>query len=294
MKAKPATRLAFAALLAGATGIGFAPLLVRFSEVGPSATAFFRLLFALPLLWLWATVERRKNSSLKQPSSAREFLLLAGAGSLFVCDLSIWHWSLQFTTVANSTLLTNLAPVFVALGARVFFGEKISSRFVIGMLLALAGTALLVAESVNLSAKHLLGDGLALIAAVFYAGYQLAVKRLRRAFSTATIMAWSGLVSCPGFLLAAVLSQEKLLAVQAGGWGVLLALALVSHVGGQALIAYGFGHLSASFSSLTLLLQPVVATLLAWLILHESLSGLRVAGGIIVLAGIALASRHRE
>ena len=177
---------------------------------------------------------------------------------------------------------------------RIFFGEKISGRFVAGMLLALAGTAMLVAESVNLSAKHLLGDGLALIAAVFYAGYQLAVKRLRRAFSTATIMAWSGLVSCPAFLLVAVLSQEKLLAVHAGGWGVLLALALVSHVGGQALIAYGFGHLSASFSSLTLLLQPVVAALLAWLILHESLSALRMAGGMVVLAGIALASRNRE
>src|SRR5262249_7574544 len=135
---------------------------------------------------------------------------------------------------------------------------------------------------------------LAALAAVFYAGYLLTLKQLRRSFSTAAIMAWSGLVCCPGFLLVAVLSGDTLLPATARGWCVLVALALLSHVGGQTLIAYAFGHLSASFSSVSLLLQPLVAALIAWGLLSEPLSLWQGSGGLIVLAGIFLASQRRE
>ncbi len=291
MTSKPTPRLALAALMAGATGIGFAPLFVRFSEVGPSATAFFRVLFALPFLWWWWHWERKKNPFAAQPQCRKDYLALGLAGLLFAADLSLWHWSLQFTSIANSTLLANCAPIFVTVGARVLWAEKISTRFVLGTVLGLAGALLLVADSFHLSPKHFLGDMIAILAATFYAGYQLSVKFLRRKFSPPTIMAWSGLVSCPAFLLLAVVSKEKLVATQSKGWWVLVGLALISHVGGQTLIAFAFGHLRAGFSSLGLLLQPVVAGLLAWGLLHEPLSGRQMAGGLMVLAGIGIASR---
>jgi drug/metabolite transporter (DMT)-like permease len=284
-------RGALVALLAGATGIGFAPILVRWSETGPSATAGFRVLFALPLLWLWARTEAAREHAPLQPTSAGDFLKLSGAGLFFIADLSLWHWSLQFTSVANSTLLANFAPIFVTIGARLFFREELRSGFLVGMSLALAGALMLVIESLELSRKHLLGDILAVIAAVSYAGYLLMVKRLRRRFSTATIMTWSGLVSCPGFFIVASISGDRLLSSTAMGWMVLIALALVCHVGGQTLIAYGLGHLPAAFSSVGLLWQPVVAALLAWVALHEPLSPLQVAGGFVVLAGIGLSGR---
>ncbi len=266
----PQTRFAFAALLAGAAGIGFAPVLVRLSEVGPSATAFFRILFALPLLWVWLGIEREKSPSSRTPVNRSDYLWLGSAGLFFSGDLAVWHWSLQFTSVANSTLLTNFAPIFVTLGARFLFAEKISRVFVLGMLLALGGAVLLVGASFNLNVRRLLG----------------------RSFSSATIMAWSGLVSCPALLLIAVCSGENLLAATAGGWWVLIGLALISHVGGQTLIAYAFGHLPASISSVSLLLQPVVAAAVAWLVLHEPLSFPQGVGGLVVLAGITLASQR--
>jgi drug/metabolite transporter (DMT)-like permease len=286
------SRFAFAALLAGATGIGFAPVLVRLSEIGPSATAFFRILFALPLLWGWLGIEREKSPSARRPVNRNDYLWLVSAGLFFTGDLAVWHWSLQFTSVANSTLLTNFAPIFVTLGARFLFAEHISRGFVLGMLLALGGAVMLVGASFNLNARHLLGDLLAIGTALFYAGYLLAVKHLRHSFSSATIMAWSGLVSCPALLLIAVCSGENLLPASAGGWWVLIALALISHVGGQTLIAYAFGHLPASFSSVSLLLQPVVAAAVAWLVLHEPLSFPQGLGGLVVLAGITLASQR--
>jgi drug/metabolite transporter (DMT)-like permease len=283
-------QLAFLALIGGATAIGFAPILVRLSETGPTATAFFRLLFALPFLWLWLRIDTARVSSARRPASKQDFLLLGAAGLLFTGDLAIWHWSLQFTTVANSTLLTNVAPIFVTIGARILFGDRISASFVIGMTLAIAGATMLVGSSYTISERHLLGDVLSVVAAGFYAGYLLAVKQLRRCFSTATLMAWSGLVSCPAFGVIAWVSGDTMWAVTANGWLVLLALALVSHVGGQTLIAYGFGHLPASFSSVSLLWQPVVAAVVAWLVLGEALGLVQGVGAAVVLAGIAVAS----
>ena len=134
-------RLGFLALIGGATGIGFAPVLVRMSETGPTATAFFRLLFAVPLIWIWATWDRRQHPTSRQPATRKDFLMLGMAGLLFTADLSIWHWSLQFTTVTNSTLLTNVAPIFVTIGARILFGDRIKLSFVIGMVLAIGGAA---------------------------------------------------------------------------------------------------------------------------------------------------------
>ncbi len=217
--------------------------------------------------------------------------MLAVAGLFFSADLSIWHWSLQYTSVANSTLLTNFAPVFVTIGAWAFLGEKIAPLFVFGMGLALGGAALLVFDNLHLKASNLTGDGLAVLAAVFYAGYLICVRFLRRTLSTVSIMAWSGLVSCPALFSIAWFSREKLATVEARGWGVLLALALLSHVVGQTLIAYALGHLPASFSALSLLWQPVMAGLLAWAMLNEPLGIWQAGGGLIVLAGIAIAVR---
>ena len=284
-------RLAFVALLTGAVGIAFAPVFVRLSEVGPSATAFYRLLLALPVLWLWRIQERTRPGAAPHPASSKEHLQLAVAGLLFAGDLALWHWSIKLTSVANATLFANFAPIFVTLGARLLFGERIGPSFIGALALALAGAVLVVGVSLRLTAEHVLGDALAVGAAVFYGGYMLCVKHLRRSFSTATILAWSGLASVAGLLLAALLSRESLLPADSRGWLVLIALALVSQVAGQGLIAYAFAHLPVSFSSLSLLLQPAVAALLAWFILHESLRPLQIAGGCVILGGIALATR---
>ena len=285
------SRLAFVALLTGAVGIAFAPVFVRLSEVGPSATAFYRLLLALPVLWLWRMQERTRTGAPAGPAGRKDCCQLAVAGLLFAGDLALWHWSIKLTSVANATLFANFAPIFVTLGARLLFGERIRPSFIGALALALAGAALVVGVSLRLTVGHVLGDALAVGAAVFYGSYMLCVKHLRRSFSTATILAWSGLASVAGLLLAALLSRESLLPADSRGWLVLIALALVSQVAGQGLIAYAFAHLPVSFSSLSLLLQPAVAALLAWFILHESLRPLQIAGGCVILAGIALATR---
>ncbi len=287
---KPKSPKALGALFLGATAIGFAPIFVKLSECGPSATAFFRLLFALPLLWLWLGLEQRREPARRGPVGRRDYLQLAMAGLLFAGDMAMWHWSLRYTSVANSTLLTNFAPVLVVIGAHFLFGERITARFLLGLALSLAGALLLVCSSLNLSRAHLFGDVLAIVTTTFYAGYLLSVSWLRRRFSGPTIMAWSGLISCPTLALVSWLSGEQMSPISMQGWLVVLGLAVVSHVGGQTMIAYALGHLPASFSSVSLLWQPVVAAVLAWGLLREPLSWLQIGGGLVTLTGIGVAS----
>jgi drug/metabolite transporter (DMT)-like permease len=277
------------ALIGGAVTIGFAPILVRLSQVGPNATAFWRLLFALPALWLWLTLDRQSTTSTRRPSSRADYLRLVGAGLFFVGDLGFWHWALGYTTVANATLLVNFAPVFVTLGSWWLFRQRVRPLFLLGMTTALVGATMLIGTSFRLSLDYFWGDFLAIVAAIFYAGYLLSVKYLRREFSAATVMTWAGSVACLVFLPITLLTGESWLPFSLQGWLVLVALGWFIHVGGQGLIAYALAHLPAPFSSVTLLVQPVTAALFAWILLSEVIGFWQALGGSIVLAGIFMA-----
>jgi drug/metabolite transporter (DMT)-like permease len=283
-------RLAFAALVSGALAIAFSPIFVKLSEIPPTATAFYRVFLAVPLFVLWAGLERRRDSPLEASRGHLiKWLLLAGL--FFAGDLALWHWSLAYTSVANSTLLANLAPVFVTVAAWLLFGERVSVLFILGLAVALVGAGLLVRASFAFGGGHLLGDGLAVLTAVFYAGYLVSVKELRRYLGTARLMAASSLVSALPLFAVAAIAGEDLLPVTLTGWLLLAGVAWVSQVLGQGLIAFGLAHLPASFSSVSLLVQPAAAALLAWAILGEQLSAWQVVGGVGVIAGIFLARR---
>lgn len=290
-----AARIALFALLAGAVGIAFAPIFVRLSDLGPSAIGFHRVFLSLPVLWLWTEIGARRNTGPTSRTTARvpvnsQWIFAVLSGLFFAADIALWHWSIRLTSVANATLLANFAPVFVALGAWLLLNERISFRFMVALFIALCGMAMVMGASIG-HERHLLGDLLGILTAVFYAGYILSVKRLRETMATGPVMFWTGIFSAAALLPIALLSGEGLIAGSLYGWAVLGGLALISHCGGQGLIAYALAHLPASFSSLALLLQPVVAAFLAWGLLAEPLGLLQSAGGIVVLFGIFLASR---
>lgn len=284
----PPRALATFALLAGAVAIATSPLFVKVSETGPVATAFWRVALALPVLWAWLAIEQRRRPG---PGGVADRGLMLAAGVLFAGDLAVWHWSILLTSVANATLLANLAPIFVTLGVWLFYWRRPGGLFLSGLAVALAGTVTLLGRDFRLGGGELAGDCLGVVTAMLYAGYQLAVARLRQGASTARIMAASGLVTAVILLPLAVLSGEQLLPATAAGWAKLFGLALISQAAGQSLIAYAMAHLRETFSSVGLLLQPVMAALFAWVLLGETLGGVQIAGAMAVLAGIAIAHR---
>lgn len=288
MNARRPEPAGLAALLLGAVCIGLAPLWVRWSETGPVATAFYRVLLALPALAFWAHRERPAPG---RTWSRADRLWAAAAGTLFAIDLAAWHLSIRWTTVANATLLANLAPVFVTLGAWILLGERAGPRFTSGMTLGFLGAWLLTGASIASNPDQLKGDTLGLVTAVFYGGYQLAVARLRRRQSAGRVLLLSSLASVPVLATISIALHETLLPATPRGWLVLIGLAFTAQVLGQGLITYGFAHLPAGFSSLTLLLQPLVATAAAWALLGETMSPTQGVGALILVAGILLA-RH--
>lgn len=288
-------RLAILALMLGATAIGFAPLLAKFAMlegVGPTASAFWRFLLALPLLWAWSALEktpdRNPASHLALPAS--RWLLLT-AGILFCGDFSFWHRSIVYTTVANATFLANLAPIFVTLGAWLLWRQRITPLFLLGMFVALAGMGMLMGESFGLSRDRFTGDLFAMTTAVFYGSYQLCIKKLRGKLSTGYILARAHSVTTLGLLLVTIVSGEPLWGYSTKAWVMLVALAVVSHLGGQGLIAWSLGRLSAPFASVGLIWQPAMAALLAWWLLAEAIGPMQGIGCAVIVAGIMVARK---
>lgn len=275
-----ADRHAFPALFAGATLIGLAPIFVRWVDVGYTAAAFWRVALSVPVLF--ALSAQVKHTRTQTPALTGLWL----AGLFFAGDLAVWHQSVRLTSVANATLLANLAPVFVTLAAFVLFRERIRAGFLAGLALALIGSATLVARSAQSGSEPVLGDLYGIGAAVFYAGYQLSVSRLRQSTAVLPLMAWSTLATAVVLLPLVLMLGEPLWPQSWRGWAVLLGLALVSHCAGQGLIAYGMAHVSAAMSSVSLLVQPVAAALFAWLLLAEPLGFQQALGGAVVLTGV--------
>jgi drug/metabolite transporter (DMT)-like permease len=281
--------LPLVALFAGATCIALSPIWVRVSDVGPTASAFWRVCLAVPLLWiLFFALKTSETKKIPLPP-------LLAAGFAFAGDLAFWHWSIQYTSVANSTLLANLASIFVTLAAWVLWKQRPSGMFLMGLAAALLGVGLLVRASVGFSPSALLGDALGVVTALFYAWYLVSVKGLRdRGAATLQLMAATTTITALLLLPVAWASGEALLPRAPAGWLTLLGLAWISHSAGQGLIAHALAHLPAAFSAVGLLLQPVIAAGFAWLLLAEPLSALQCAGGAVVLAGIYMAHRGRS
>lgn len=283
-----ARTLAIIALLAGATCIGTSALFVKVSEAGPVSTAFWRVFLALPFLWAWAWMTQRNTT----PTQSSTRGLLFAAGFFFAGDLAVWHWSIVLTSVANAVLLANLAPIFVTLAAWLLWRRKPRVMFLAGLAAALTGVVLMVGgDFSNSSGRALLGDALGVVTAMFYAAYQLTVTKLRGSVSTARIMAVSSVVTAIILLPMALLSGEVFFPVTAIGWAKVFGLALISQVAGQSLIAYAMAHLPSTLSSVGLLLQPVMASLFAWILLGETLGTVAIVGGALVLIGIRIATQ---
>jgi drug/metabolite transporter (DMT)-like permease len=287
--------LALAALFAGALCTGGAGVLVRLSETGPTATAFWRGLLALPALWIWALLEARNRAPAGPMPGTLSSLRHRGyfwGGAAFAGDLALWNYSLIHSSVAAATLEANLAPLIVTLIAWLAWHERPRPAFLAAIAMALVGLALIVAPKLQHASGEILGDACGVGTALFYATYILVVARLRARHGTGAVMFHTTAVFT--ILLLPLALTQKLLPDTAQGWGVLVACALAAQFLGQGLIAYALAHLPATFSSVALYVQSIGAAVCAWIVLGEHLAPVQLVGGCIVLCGIALASSARK
>lgn len=302
---------AYVALALGAVCIGFSAIFTKWANVAGPVSAFYRVAiatgalavpFALQMLRRrrrLRNAERRtsnaesadsKRSTLRSP---RSVLALTGlAGLFFALDLGFWNSSLLLTSAANSTLLGNTSTLWVSLGALLLFHVSLKRRFWIGMVAALAGAVIVVGRDAFIHPQLSLGDLLALVGSLFYAGYLLTTERTRRRMGTLQFM-WLSSAAATLLLLGYVLAGGfQLTGYSANTYEALVALGLISHALGWLSINYALGHLPAPLASVSLLAQPVITALLAVPLLNEGLSIYQVAGGLLVLLGIYVVNRR--
>ena len=159
----------FFILCLGAGLIGLAPLFVKWSELSPSWILFYRMFLALPFLALLNIYFNRSDAF--KLKSKKNFLLVAVASFAFAADMSAWHWSIEFTSVANATIFVNTASVYLVLFGVFVFNESISKKFILSFVLTYVGVIGLVYFSNSQSDGALIRDGIALIAAFIHATY---------------------------------------------------------------------------------------------------------------------------
>lgn len=285
----PAAKRASLAITIGVIGIGWSAILVRWSHVPGMVSAFYRLLIAAVILlpWYFATKSKRTAA----PAAAKRAAVLAGI--VFAADLGFFNTSIMITNAANATLLGVNAPIFVAIGAWLLYGERPAARFWLGFSIALAGMVYIVGTDVILHPTLGLGDFYALLGAAFYGAYILYVQRARTGMDTLTFSTWC---VCSGAITLGVvcmLTGKQLTGLPLESWEALVALALATQVIGHLLVAYSLGHLPATITSIVLLGQAPLTALFAWPTLGERISASQAVGGALVLAGIAVVNLNR-
>lgn len=279
--AAAAGRLAFAALIASNIFLAMGPWMVRVADVGPVASAFWRLALAIPLLLLFA---RYAGKGSFRPGWAIGATIVVG-GFFFAADLAAWHMGIKLTKLANATLFGNtsslLFPVYGFIVARML-PRKLQ---VLALLLATSGAALLLGNSYELSPQHLKGDLLAILAGIFYTFYLIAIDRARQTLKPLPVLALATIAGAGPLLAFSLLLGEQ---VMPDDWTPLILLSLGSQVIGQGLLVYAMGHLSPIVVGLGLLTQPAVTALVGWLVYDERLSLTDGAGALLICAALVI------
>jgi drug/metabolite transporter (DMT)-like permease len=280
---------AFLLLIVGATAIGNSSVLVRLAEAPPAATAFWRMMFALPVLAAWAMWERR--DTVGRPMVDPAFLLAGLVGGFaFAVDLTLSNIALGLTTMTSFIILVHLAPVVVVIVAWIWFRERPTPAILAALAMAIAGAVLLVQSGRGGPApgNALLGDLASIAAAFGYAGFLLAMRRARMT-AGAGLVSFVSAATCAVFcLLFALLAGESILPPTLYSAAMLAVMGVLCHAFGQGISAYAVGSLGASVTSIVLVYGVGVTVTGGWLFFGEVPNWTQAAGGALVLAAVML------
>jgi drug/metabolite transporter (DMT)-like permease len=292
---------AFAALCLGAVAMGISPIFVRFAsasvdgapaDVGPFASAFWRVFLCLPLLYAWMRMEERKAPPGAPKASFSKDTICAGL--VFAGDLFVWHLAILKTTVANATFFATLAPLFVVLVVWLVLRQKVSRGTFIGLGLCMLGGAALIGQSLQANPERIEGDLYGIATAFFFGLYFVFGSRARKTAGAARVTFEASLITSAILFVVAFALDTRIVPQTLQGAAALFAMSYVSHAGGQGLLAIALGRLPATFSSLVIFLEAIAAAVFGWLILGEALTLVQSLGGAMILFGIWAARPRPE
>ncbi len=288
----------YAALVIGVFAVSTAAIFIRLAqaESAPSLVlAAARLCVASVVLTPLVLRRHRRELRDLQLNDLKWALV---AGVVLGLHFATWITSLEYTAVVNSVVLVTTNPLWVALLAPIFLGERLGRWTLVGLALAFAGGVLvgLSGETGEPPTRNapLLGNGLALFGALMAAIYFMIGRRLRARLS---LMVYIWLVysaAALSMIVVVAVSGQQVLGLPAPAYGWMLLMGLVPQLIGHSSFNYALGFLSAAYVSLVVLGEPIGSGLLAILFLDEWPVGLQIAGSALILVGIAVASKEEQ
>ncbi|WP_084242460.1 DMT family transporter [Planomicrobium okeanokoites] len=270
-------------IIVGVISVAMSAIFVKMTNADSGVTAFYRMLFSIlimsPLFFFKYTHEVKKLSK-------RDWLFTTIAGIFLAFHFILWFESLNYTSVASSTVLVTLQPLFAFAGTYFFFKEKLSVKTIVSALIAIGGSVLIAYGDFKISGQALFGDILALIACALITAYLLFGQDIRKRLSLVTYTFVVYGVSTITLFFYIVLKGESFGPYPAQEWMWFVLLAIIPNLLGHTLFNWALKWVSTNVISIAILFEPVGAAILAYFILGEYLNASQIIGGTVVILGI--------
>ncbi|MGN6637796.1 MAG: DMT family transporter [Mucilaginibacter sp.] len=271
-----------ASLIIGIICISFSPIFVKLAVAPPITSGFYRIFVA----WLALAPYCLIKGGLK--IDRKDLLVALIGGIIFGADIAVWNISLIKISATISTLIANLAPVWVGLMSFVILRKRSGPLFWTGTWIAIVGMVVLVGDQQILHLQFNVGLFYALVASFFYATYIMITKDILKRISTVTFMFYNMLGASIFLLLICLFRNDQLTGFPSSTWLYMIGMGLICQLAGWITINYSLNFLQATRVSIALLSQTVIAAFWAMLLLHEKLELKEIIGSVIVLSGIAV------
>jgi drug/metabolite transporter (DMT)-like permease len=276
----------YAVLALGVLSVSASAIFVKLCSAPSGVIAFYRLFFTV--VFMLPIFLKKQHISELFLITKTDWLFSIVAGILLAFHFILWFESLNYTSVASSTVLVTLQPIFAFVGTFIFFKEKLSSKAIISGIIAVAGSIIISWGDFRISGTALFGDFLALIACAFVTGYLLFGQTVRKRISLITYTFIVYFMSAITLFIYALATRGPLVPNRSSDWIYFILLALFPNLLGHSLFNWSIKWLSASTISMAILFEPVGASILAYFILNENVAWTQILGGVIVITGILL------
>lgn len=277
------------ALVVGIICIAIFPVLVKLKLAPPVVSGFYRMAVAAVLLLPYSLF----SGKLKIPSG-KLLMLSALCGLIFAMDVAVWNIAIQESTATQASLLTNLSPVWVGIGALFFLQNKPAFNFWIGTGVAIFGMIVLVGFDIFLNLDFNRAFVFAILSGVFYAVYMLVSKKVLYDMEVLPFITISTTSSAIVLAFLTVLNGESFVGYSSAGWLVFLVQGVVCQLLAWLLLGYATKHMRATRVSVSLLGQAILTAVLAWIFIGEDITLQMIVGGIILLFGIRITFYERK
>jgi len=277
------TKKSYLSLILGAILISFSPVLIKATGVPGTVSVFYRLFFGTLVLIIPFAFSRIKT---KEKLNLKGVLFASLAGLSLAIDMSMWATGIMSSNAAMPTLTANLTPLWVGIGGYFFFKERRTTRFWFGLVIAIVGVVFLVIQDLYQPNGIFRGLILGLFAGIFYGGFMMLVQMGRRYLDTLSFLFLSSLATTLFLGIFMLFQNLEFAGYSTKAWVLFVIMGVMIQAGAWFLINFAQGHLPASLVAPTLLAQPVLTGVVAFLLLGEALTLWQIAGGVIVVIGI--------